>query len=71
MADTNNEEFTRTKKLEELGKIHSVEKVYPRGLCENNDITFDAYIGTEKIPVTTVNNNKMESHFTFDKPKSE
>ena len=34
----------------------------------NDQITFDAKLNGKKIPVTTVNHNRMESHFVFDKP---
>lgn len=86
-SEVNNETvkgpLSRDEKLNILKKTHSTDKVYPKGMCGNDEITFDAYapvtIGEgdnkttviKKIPVTTVKSNRMESHFTFDKPKSE
>lgn len=91
MADENTENanetvsgpFSRDEKLNILKETHSIDKVYPKGMCGNDEITFDAYVtetvgegaeattATRKVPVTTVKSNRMESHFTFDKPKSE
>ncbi len=91
MADEDNENanetvsgpLSRDEKLNILKEIHSIDKVYPKGMCGNDEITFDAYAPVttgeadsettviKKIPVTTVKSNRMESHFTFDKPKSE
>lgn len=87
MADEDNENanetvsgpLSRDEKLNILKEIHSIDKVYPKGMCGNDEITFDAYVtetngettATRKVPVTTVKSNRMESHFTFDKPKSE
>lgn len=85
-SEVNNEvvkgPLSRKEKFDILEKTHSIDKVYPKGMCGNDEITFDAYApvttggdnGTtviKKIPVTTVKSNRMESHFTFDKPKSE
>lgn len=85
-SEVNNEAvkgpLSRQEKFDILEKTHSIDKVYPKGMCGNDEITFDAYApvttggdnGTtviKKIPVTTVKSNRMESHFTFDKPKSE
>lgn len=68
MADENTEvELSREEKL---AKVHDPKVVYARANGGNDEITFDAYLEGEKIPVTTVNNNKMESHFTFP-PASE
>lgn len=75
--------LSRDEKLNILKETHSIDKVYPKGMCGNDEITFDAYVTetvgegaeatttTRKVPVTTVKSNRMESHFTFDKPKSE
>lgn len=60
------EEVTTTK--EKIEKIHKVENVYARVEGGNDQITFDAVLEGKKIPVTTVNHNRMESHFVFDKP---
>lgn len=60
------EEATTTK--EKIEKIHKVENVYVRVEGGNDQITFDAVLEGKKIPVTTVNHNRMESHFVFDKP---
>ena len=69
-SEVNNEAvkgpLSRQEKFDILEKTHSTDKVYPKGMCGNDEITFDAY-----APVTTVKSNRMESHFTFDKPKSE
>lgn len=54
--------------LEKLNKTHAVDKVYEKVAGGNDEITFDAVLNGEKIPVTTVNHNRMESHFVFDKP---
>ena len=62
MADEN----VKTRE-EKLSEVHDVDKVYARVNGGNDEITFDARIEGEKIPVTTLNNNKMESHFFFDK----
>ncbi len=86
-SEVNNETvkgpLSRQEKFDILKETHSTDKVYPKGMCGNDEITFDAYApvttgeeGNEttvikKIPVTTVKSNRMESHFTFDKPKSE
>ena len=53
---------------DKLNKTHAVDKVYAKVDGGNDEITFDAFIGKDKIPVTTVNHNRMESHFVFDKP---
>ena len=55
--------------LEKLNKTHAVDKVYARVAGGNNEITFDAFDGEKKVPVTTVNHNRMETHFVFDKPE--
>lgn len=86
-SEVNNEvvkgPLSRQEKFDILEKTHSTDKVYPKGMCGNDEITFDAYVtetvgkgaeattATRKVPVTTVKSNRMESHFTFDKPKSE
>lgn len=64
MADENTvvEELS---KEEKLARVHDPKVVYARANGGNDEITFDACVDGEKIPVTTVNNNKMESHFTF------
>jgi hypothetical protein len=64
MADENTvvEELS---KEEKLARVHDPKVVYARANGGNDEITFDAYVDGKKIPVTTVNNNKMESHFTF------
>ena len=59
------EEATTTKEKNE--DIYKVEKVYARVEGGNDQITFDAKLNGEKIPVTTVNHNRMESHYVFDK----
>ena len=50
-----------------LNKTHAVDKVYAKVDGGNDEITFDAVLNNKKIPVTTVNNNRMESHYVFDK----
>ena len=68
MADENVNENENVKRREEkLSEVHDASKVYARVNGGNDEITFDARIEGEKIPVTTLNNNKMESHFFFDK----
>lgn len=68
MADGNVNENENVKTREEkLSEVHDASKVYARVNGGNDEITFDARIEGEKIPVTTLNNNKMESHFFFDK----
>lgn len=62
MADENTVELS---KEEKLAKVHDPKVVYARVNGGNDEITFDAYVDGKKVPVTTVNNNKMESHFTF------
>ena len=47
--------------------IHKVENVYAKVDGGNDEITFDAIVEGEKIPVTTVNHNRMETHFVYDK----
>ena len=49
--------------------IYDVENVYAKVAGGNNEITFDAFDGEKKVPVTTVNHNRMETHFVFDKPE--
>ena len=56
------------KTIEKLNKTHAVDKVYAKVDGGNDEITFDAFFEGKKIPVTTVNHNRMESHFVFDKP---
>ena len=76
MADGNVNENENVKTREEkLSEVHDASKVYARVNGGNDEITFDARIEKivdgvkkdEKVPVTTLNNNKMESHFFFDK----
>lgn len=68
MADGNVNENENVKTREEkLSEVHDASKVYARVNGGNDEITFDARIEGEKIPVATLNNNKMESHFFFDK----
>lgn len=55
-------------KKQKLNEVHAVDKVYARVEGGNDQITFDAVLKGKKIPVTTVNHNRMESHFVFDKP---
>ena len=50
-----------------LNKTHSVDKVYAKVDGGNDEITFDAVLNNKKIPVTTVNHNRMESHYVFKK----
>ena len=50
-----------------LNKTHAVDKVYAKVDGSNDKITFDAVLNNKKIPVTTVNHNRMESHYVFDK----
>ena len=64
MAKEIAEEATTTKEK----NIYDVENVYARVEGGNDQITFDAVLDGKKIPVTTVNHNRMESHFVFDKP---
>lgn len=52
---------------EKLNKTHAVDKVYAKVDGGNDEITFDAVLDNKKIPVTTVNHNRMESHYVFDK----
>ena len=47
--------------------IHTVENVYAKVDGGNDEITFDAVYEGAKVPVTTVNHNRMETHFVFDK----
>ena len=55
------------KTIEKLNKTHAVDKVYAKVDGGNDQITFDAVLNNKKIPVTTVNHNRMESHYVFDK----
>ena len=55
------------KTIEKLNKTHAVDKVYAKVAGGNDEITFDAFFEGKKIPVTTVNHNRMESHYVFDK----
>ena len=52
-----------------LNKTHAVDKVYAKVDVDggNDQITFDAMLNGKKIPVTTVNHNRMESHYVFKK----
>lgn len=50
-----------------LNKTHAVDKVYAKVDGGNDKITFDAALNDKKIPVTTVNHNRMESHYVFKK----
>ena len=59
------EEATTTKEKNE--DIYKVENVYARVEGGNDQITFDAVLNNKKIPVTTVNHNRMESHYVFKK----
>ena len=54
-------------KRQKLNKVHAVDKVYKTVAGGNDEITFDAVLKNKKIPVTTVNHNRMESHYVFDK----
>ena len=65
MADT--EEKTTLTREEKLDKVHNVKVVYAKVNGGNDEITFDAYVDGEKVPVQTVNNGQMEAHFTFPK----
>jgi len=53
--------------MTEIRDIHKVENVYAKVDGGNDEITFDAVVEGEKIPVTTVNHNRMETHFVYDK----
>ena len=55
------------KTIEKLNKTHAVDKVYAKVDGGNDQITFDAMLNNKKIPVTTVNHNRMETHYVFDK----
>lgn len=52
---------------DKLNKTHAVDKVYAKVDGGNDEITFDAVWDNKKIPVTTVNHNRMESHYVFKK----
>ena len=52
---------------DKLNKTHAVDKVYAKVDGGNDEITFDAVLNNKKIPVTTVNHNRMESHYVFKK----
>ena len=52
---------------DKLNKTHAVDKVYAKVDGGNDEITFDAVSNDKKIPVTTVNHNRMESHYVFKK----
>lgn len=54
-------------KRKKLNEVHAVDKVYKTVAGGNDEITFDAVLNNKKIPVTTVNHNRMESHYVFDK----
>lgn len=54
-------------KRQKLNEVHAVDKVYKTVAGGNDEITFDAVLNNKKIPVTTVNHNRMESHYVFDK----
>ena len=49
--------------------IYDVENVYAKVAGGNDEITFDAVLENKKIPVATVNHNRMETHYVFDKPE--
>lgn len=74
MADENENVNENVKTREQkLSEVHSEDKVYAKADGENKHITFDAYKdvvggGKVKVPVTTSYNNRLETHFTFDKP---
>lgn len=53
--------------MAEIRDIHKVENVYAKVDGGNDEITFDAVYQGEKVPVTTVNHNRMETHFVYDK----
>lgn len=58
--------------MAEIRDIHKVENVYAKVDGGNDEITFDAVVEGKKIPVTTVNHNRMETHFVYDKaPKTD
>lgn len=52
---------------QKLNEVHAVDKVYKTVAGGNDEITFDAVLNNKKIPVTTVNHNRMETHYVFDK----
>ena len=54
-------------KRQKLNEVHAVDKVYAKVDGGNDEITLDAVLNNKKIPVTTVNHNRMESHYVFDK----
>lgn len=54
-------------KRQKLNEVHAVDKVYAKVDGGNDEITFGAVLNNKKIPVTTVNHNRMESHYVFDK----
>lgn len=54
-------------KRQKLNEVHAVDKVYKTVDGGNDEITFDAVLDNKKIPVTTVNHNRMESHYVFKK----
>lgn len=54
-------------KRQKLNEVHAVDKVYKTVAGGNDEITFDAFVGKDKIPVNTVNHNRMESHYVFKK----
>lgn len=54
-------------KRQKLNEVHAVDKVYAKVDGGNDEITFDAVLNNKKIPVTTVNHNRMETHYVFDK----
>ena len=53
--------------MAEIRDIHKVENVYAKVDGGNDEITFDAVVEGKKIPVATVNHNRMETHFVYDK----
>lgn len=67
MATKDTEETKTLTREEKLDKVHNVKVVYARANGGNDEITFDAYVDGKKVPVVTVNNGKMEAHFTFPK----
>ena len=52
---------------DKLNKTHAVDKVYAKVDGGNDEITFDAVLNNKKIPGTTINHNRMESHYVFNK----
>lgn len=69
----------------ELDKVHADSVVYAKvpEFGANNNITFEAILSTDhdsdentpnvdvRVPINTLNNNKLESHFFFKRPDAE